>query len=127
MDGWPDARVRDMLREMMRRTPLRRFLALLWAGLQLGSPAVGSLADANLAAAAGDPVALVESGTSSTCAVIHPADCAVCRYLSGTAPAPDAQASANANAARGGAYLPASSAAAFLAVVLPNGRAPPAL
>lgn len=127
MGGWPDARGHDMLRAMMRRTVLLRFFSLLWAGVQLATPALGSLADARLAAAAGDPMAHVESTTSSTCPAIHAPDCAVCRYLSGAAPAPDAQSSAHVNAASAGASFPARSTAALLAIVLPDGRAPPAV
>jgi hypothetical protein len=111
---------------MTRRTPLLRFLALLWAGIQLATPAFGSLADARFAAAAGDPVAHVESTTLATCPVIHPPDCAVCRYLSGTASEPETQDAVDVNAARVSAFIAADCAPARRTTVLPDGRAPPA-
>jgi hypothetical protein len=112
---------------MTRRKLLLRFLALLWAGLQLAMPALGSLADARIAAAAGDPVSHVESKSSASCPVIHAPDCAVCRYLSGTAPAPATASAADIDAERAGADVQARCAIAYVALVLPDGRAPPAL
>lgn len=112
---------------MMRRTPLLRFLSLLWAALQLATPALGTLADARLAAAAGDPVSHVESTSSSTCPVIHAPDCAVCRYLSGAAPAPDTPDAVDVNFKRVGAFIAAAGGPAILTIVLPDGRAPPGI
>jgi hypothetical protein len=116
-----------MLRGMKRRTPLLRSLALVWAALQLAMPAVSSLADARLAAAAGEPVAHVESTTTSTCPVIHAPDCGICRYLSSAAPASDAAAVAEVDADCEASSSAAIRRPAFLTIVLPDGRAPPGI
>jgi hypothetical protein len=112
---------------MTRRKPLLRFLALLWAVLQLAMPALASLADARLAAAAGDPMSHVESKSSATCPVIHAPDCAACRYLSASTLAPDNARAVDIDAQHAGADIQASCAIAYLAIALPDGRAPPAL
>ena len=116
-----------MLRPMTRRTPLLRFMSLLWAALQLATPALSSLADARLAAAAGDPIAHVESTSSSNCPAIHPPDCAVCRYLSGPAASPDSPDEGRVNAGRLGGFVAANRAPANRTIVLPDGRAPPGM
>lgn len=110
---------------MMRRTRLLRLLSVVWAGLQLAAPAIGSLADARLAAASGDAVAHVESTTSTTCPVFHAPDCAICRYLSGTAPLPDAPVAVAPiiEGARG--VVGSNTGTSAFALVLPDGRAPP--
>jgi hypothetical protein len=110
---------------MTRRKPLLRFLALAWAGLQVAMPALGSLAEARLAAAAGDPVSHIESKSSAGCPVVHAPDCAVCRYLSGATPTPDNAAAVNIDAERAGVQVRAACALARVAIVLPDGRAPP--
>ena len=111
---------------MTRRKPLLRFLAVLWASLQFAMPALGSLADARFAAAAGDPVSHVESKSSASCPAVHAPDCAVCRYLSGGSSAPENAAAVHIDAARAGAQARTRSAIAHVAVTLPDGRAPPA-
>lgn len=110
---------------MMRRTSLLRFLSVLWAGLHVATPTLGSLADARLAAAAGDPVAHVESTSSASCPAIHGPDCAVCRYLSGAAAAPGAPEASEPHAEDGCASIALERAPATRTVVLPDGRAPP--
>jgi hypothetical protein len=112
---------------MTRRAPLLRFLALLWAGLQFAMPALGSLADARFAAAAGDPVSHVESTSSASCPAVHAPDCAVCRYLSGATPVPENAAAVNIDAEQAGAQARTRCAVAHVAIILPDGRAPPAL
>jgi hypothetical protein len=112
---------------MTRRKPLLRFLALLWAGLQFTMPALGSLADARFAAAAGNPVAHVESKSSASCPAVHAPDCAVCRYLSGATPVPENAAAVNIVAELGSAHARTRCANAHVAVILPDNRAPPAL
>lgn len=103
-----------------------RFLSLLWATLQLASPAMSAVADGRLARdGAGDRTAHVESSTTSSCPVVHPPDCGVCRYLSGcgilpgtSAPPMTVATEMRRTPSRGTAGLPPS-------LALPDGRAPP--
>ena len=110
---------------MTRHTPLLRVPALLLALLQLALPAASAVADGRIAARAGDPVAHVESTSSATCPVVHPPDCAVCRYLSAaavpTAAAPDACALAPAVSGS----LAARRSGNGVLVGLPDSRAQP--
>jgi hypothetical protein len=117
-----------MLRFMRKRTPAVRFVALLWAALQLASPGVSAIADGIAAGqSASASLSHVESTTTSSCPEIHAVDCAVCRYLSNAA-----------------AAVPGSSGWLELSVILPRvalerasrvaaarsfprGRAPPTL
>jgi hypothetical protein len=71
---------------MIRRRPFVRFLAVLWATLQLASPGAMAIAD-GVASGKGTTgaIAHIESGTTSTCPQIHGVDCAICRYLSNVA------------------------------------------
>ena len=111
---------------MTRRTPVLRGLTLLLAMVQLGSPAMSAIADARLAAQAGEPIAHVESTSATDCPVVHTADCAMCRYLSSAASIPgaalDLAVDIQALEQRIGDQRDASS----LVVFLPDGRAPPA-
>lgn len=59
---------------------MTRLLSLLFAVAQLVMPAASAVAD-GLASTGAAPVGHVESRTSSSCAVVHPPDCGVCRYL----------------------------------------------
>jgi hypothetical protein len=113
---------------MRRRTPLVRFLALLWATLQLASPAVGAVADGRaVSGGAADLTAHVEATTTSACPVVHAPDCAVCRYLSASAaePVPEPVQRVVERAAQCPETLRNSARAS--AHVLPDGRAPPGL
>ena len=66
--------------------PARRFLTLLFAAVQFALPAAASIADGMAARGAGDRAAHVEGVLGTHCTPGHSADCALCRYLSGTAP-----------------------------------------
>ena len=110
---------------MMPRTSRVRLSSVLWAGLQVATPALSSLADARLAAAAGAPVAHVESTSAASCPAIHAPDCAVCRYLSGAAAGPDAPEAREPDAEDVRASIAQKRAPATRTVVLPDGRAPP--
>lgn len=113
---------------MTRRTTLVRFLALLWAALQVASPGLSAIADGNLArGSASGPSTHVESQTTANCPVVHQPDCGLCRYLNGAA-------STTTPAQLGFFYAPdvsvpttESCAARRNGVVLPQGRAPPAI
>ena len=72
---------------MTRRTPFLRYLTIVWASLQLVLPGVTAIAD-GIASAQGATAAVshVESTSTAGCPEIHGVDCAVCRYLSNTAP-----------------------------------------
>lgn len=114
---------------MKRRTTLVRFLALVWATLQVASPALASIADGMLAReSATSPSTHVEATTSASCPVVHSPDCGVCRYLS-AAGSNDAGAPALGweGASQCGIISSATTIALSAAVVLPHGRAPPTL
>src|SRR3989442_788554 len=66
---------------MDRRSPLVRGLWLLALASQVGLPAAAAAADAALDGAGAHAAAHVESHTTSTCARIHPPDCALCHFL----------------------------------------------
>lgn len=102
-----------------------RFLSILWAVVQLTTPALSGLVDARLVESAGNPVAHVEETSSAACPFVHPADCAICRYLSSAAPAPDGCDAAETTREHGGTLAASRQASPVLAVVLPDGRAPP--
>lgn len=74
---------------MRRRcAPLARFLTLLVAVSQLAAPSLASIADAALereSERSPRAAAHVESHGSPQCPRLHPADCALCQFL--TAPA----------------------------------------
>lgn len=114
---------------MKRRTTLVRFLALVWATLQLASPGLASIADGMLAReSASSPSTHVEATTSASCPVVHPPECAVCRYLSASrsngAVTPEV---GWADASDCGVIPDTTTVALSAAVVLPHGRAPPTL
>jgi hypothetical protein len=115
-----------MLRAMRRRTPLVQIIALCWATFQLLSPAVGAVADGKLARGAAERVAHVESTTSATCPVVHPSDCALCRYLSGNSPrCVDTPAFRTARSGILGG-IGEDQLVGNVSLILPEGRAPPA-
>jgi len=68
-----------------RPSRVARSAWLLAAALQLALPGAAALADARLDAAWAHATAHVESHTTTSCARLHPPDCAVCHFL--TAPA----------------------------------------
>ncbi|MDQ3699084.1 MAG: hypothetical protein M3373_13850 [Gemmatimonadota bacterium] len=113
---------------MRRDTPFVRTLWLLCALLQLSLPGLASWAEARIAAASGAAVAHVEDRTSESCVPVHPADCALCRYVGSREAPPPESASSPARVAC--AQAPAASAdtpdrLAALALLRP--RAPPLL
>jgi hypothetical protein len=114
---------------MKRRTTLIRFLALVWATLQLASPGLASIADGMLAReSASSPSTHVETTTSASCPVVHSPDCAVCRYLSASGSnAPAAAAFSWKAASQCRVIADATTIALSTAVALPHGRAPPIL
>jgi hypothetical protein len=69
---------------MSQRSPHVRACWLLAAALQLLLPGAAAWADARLDAAGAHATAHVESHSTSTCARVHPLDCALCHFL--TAP-----------------------------------------
>src|SRR5687768_16137798 len=117
-----------MLRAMRRRTPFVRFLALFWAALQLASPRISSIADGRMAAQnASGPTTHVESTTTSSCPVVHSPDCAVCRYLSGSACAQQLSALGFPLSVGGRGPRAESREQHRPALTLPHGRAPPTI
>jgi hypothetical protein len=66
---------------MQHRSMRVRTAVLLLAGLQLGMPGVAAFADARFGEAQAGP-AHIESHSSAACVRIHPADCALHRFLS---------------------------------------------
>src|SRR5882757_2157623 len=112
----------------MRSMSLKSRASLcLLAALQLSLPGAAAWADARLDSAAAGP-AHIESHSTSTCARVHPADCAFHRFLS----APLARASATVIVFRDGRTLAWSLVAAERAAIatgltLPDSRAPPAV
>ena len=63
---------------------MKRAFRLAAALLQLGLPSAAAWADARLDAAGTRAVPHIESHTTTTCARVHPPDCALCHFL--TAP-----------------------------------------
>ena len=66
------------------RAPAGRVLRLAATALQLVLPGAAAWADARLDAAGTRAAAHIESHTTTTCARVHPPDCALCHFL--TAP-----------------------------------------
>ncbi len=101
---------------------------MVWAALQLAAPGASAIADGSLASGlVVERTAHVEDTTSATCPTSHPPDCAVCRYLStGATLAPAVGASGTHQTAM---REPGAECGALhsVAVVLPDGRAPPAI
>jgi len=88
-----------------------RFLALLFALVQLVLTPLATLVDARQERASGAvAVAHVESERSDSCAAAHPADCAICHFL--TAPATPARLAAELPDGRAHAAAPDQAASA---------------
>jgi hypothetical protein len=67
----------------MRRRWGFRGWAMVWAVLQFALPAAASVADASLErAAVRAPSGHVESTSTAACRPAHPAECALCQFLS---------------------------------------------
>ena len=111
-----------------QRSPVLRVLWLLGALLQLALPGTAAWADARLDVAGAHAVAHIESHSTTSCARIHPLDCALCHFL--TAPALTGRAMlVRLAVAPSLALRPADPAATAhpLARPHPQPRAPPAL
>ena len=81
MRAWRGPTARDKLLLVTHRGWSVRLLALIWATLLVASPGLSALADANASTRfTGDP-GHVEERTSSSCPVVHPPDCGLCRHL----------------------------------------------
>ena len=105
-----------------------RAFRLLTALLQLALPTAAAWADAQLDTAGAHANAHVESHTTSSCARIHPPDCALCHFLnapfSGRRHVALRLATSDARTPRPVEPVPVRSA---LARFFPLPRAPPAL
>jgi hypothetical protein len=115
----------------MHVRPLRsRLLALAISLVQILGPAIATLADAELQAAAASPNAAshIESHQRPECARVHPDDCALCQYLATGAGHPSVTPTPPIAAA-----VQAPPVARFVGVGLalltavPRTRAPPAM
>jgi hypothetical protein len=74
----------------MRHRRFFRGWAVLWAVLQFALPAAVTLGDAHLEReSAGGPATHVESGSGKSCRPVHPANCALCQFVSHTSALPD--------------------------------------
>ena len=115
-----------MLPRMTRRTSFARFLALLCAAVQLVSPGVSSIADGKFAGDnASAPVTHVEATTTDRCPVVHSPDCAVCRYLSGSAAKQPPTAFADSKSTERETPGVERFIAGWSTIALPPGRGPP--
>src|SRR4051812_9141947 len=94
---------------------LLRFATLIFAAAQFALPAVASVADGLSAAGGRNSAAHVESKGDQDCKPPHSADCAICRFLSGT----HGQSRSSTTA-----FVLASSATPVEALVLVAGAAP---
>jgi hypothetical protein len=112
----------------MKRSAFVRFLAILWATLQLASAGVASVADGMLAAASSSaPSTHVEAKTGAGCHAVHSPDCAVCRYLSHAAAQPSSSSANYELGVPGGKPSADYREAITVALALPHGRAPPTI
>jgi hypothetical protein len=113
---------------MPRRSRAVRTCWLLAAVLQLLLPGAATWADAQLDTAGAHASAHVESHTTSSCARIHPPNCALCHFLnapfSGRSHVALRLATSDARTPRPVEPVPVRSA---LARFFPLPRAPPAL
>ena len=66
----------------MSHGAVKRFIAFVGLSLQLSAAGTAALADARLDAASAKAAAHIESHSNATCVVLHPENCALCRFLS---------------------------------------------
>jgi hypothetical protein len=109
----------------MRRSPLTRSAWLAFAALQLALPGAATLADASLDIAGAHARPHIESHSTSACARVHPADCALCRFLTAALVAGAAATVPTSDAAPRVAPRIALSRPTSAVVFLPHSRAPP--
>jgi hypothetical protein len=108
-----------------RRSRFVRSVWLCFATLQLLLPGAAALADATLDIAGAHERAHIESHSTTACARVHPADCALCRFLT-TAFASEAAATIPTSEAVPRIAPPVVlSRPASAVVFLPRSRAPP--
>lgn len=109
-----------------RRSRFVRSVWLAFAALQLVLPGAAALADATLDIASAHARPHIESHSTAACARVHPADCALCRFLT-TALVAGAAASVvpTSDAAPRSTPLVAPTRPAGAVVLLPRSRAPP--
>jgi hypothetical protein len=113
---------------MTRRAPMLRFLALLWASLQVAMPAASAVADGMVARESGQQAyAHIESSTTARCPVVHPPDCGVCRFLTACGSAPSGTPAAFVTRASLAVKPELVGSDHAAALSLPDGRAPPVL
>jgi hypothetical protein len=113
---------------MSRRTPLLRFLAILWAAVQLASPGFSAIADGKQSSdSASAPQTHIEATTSESCPVVHSPDCALCRYLTHQAGAASFGTEWRLLGTERQELGVDCIAERSAAVALPHGRAPPAI
>jgi hypothetical protein len=63
-------------------SPRTRLIAVITLALQFIMPGAAAIADVRLDAASESAKPHVESHTTQACAVLHPDNCALCRFLS---------------------------------------------
>ncbi len=98
---------------------------LAFAALQLALPGAAALADATLDMAGAHERAHIESHSTTACARVHPADCALCRFLTSALAAGTATSVPTSDAAPRSTPLVTLSHPARAVVLLPRSRAPP--
>jgi len=108
--------------------PRSRFVRSAWlafAALQLVLPGAAALADATLDLAGAHERAHIESHSTTACARVHPADCALCRFLTTALAAGTATSVPTSGAAPRSTPIVALRHPASVVVLLPRARAPP--
>ena len=110
---------------MIRRSRFVRSVWLAFAALQLALPGAAALADATLDIAGAHERAHIESHSTAACARVHPADCALCRFLTATLAAGTAATVPTSDGAPRSTPLVTLRRPASVVVLLPRARAPP--
>jgi hypothetical protein len=108
-----------------RRSRFVRSVWLAFAALQLVLPGAAALADASLDIAGAHERAHIESHSTTACARVHPADCALCRFLTTALAAGTATSVPTSDAAPRSTPVIAPRRQASAVVFLPRSRAPP--
>ncbi len=109
----------------MPRSRVVRSSWLAFAALQLVLPGAAALADATLDIAGAHERAHIESHSTTACARVHPADCALCRFLTTALVAGAAASVPTSDAAPRNTPLIALRHPPSTFVLLPRSRAPP--
>jgi len=109
----------------MPRSRVVRSAWLAFAALQLVLPGAAALADATLDIAGAHERAHIESHSTAACARVHPADCALCRFLTTALAAGTAAIVPTSDAAPRSTPVVTLNHSARAVVLLPRSRAPP--